>query len=104
MLSTAWHKDPFSFGSYTTTTVNSTLADIAELAVPLADGRLGFAGESTCSRMNGMVHGALLSGLREANRLLKKSGIDTMKKRGPDQWPGNLLDPNLITLCEKSVE
>jgi len=66
---TRWASDPFSFGSYSHIPPGATSDDYAVLAEPFLD-RLFFAGEATSSKFAGTVHGAYLSGLREANRIL----------------------------------
>lgn len=64
-----WGVDPLTLGAYSTLAPGCLLDDFARLAAPV--GCLGFAGEATHSRFPGTVHGALLSGLREADRLLR---------------------------------
>lgn len=65
---TSWSKDPYSRGAYTYVAAGSTPADIRTLQEPLGD-RVFFAGESTSAEHWGTVHGAYLSGLREAARI-----------------------------------
>lgn len=65
---TRWRSDPFSLGSYSYMPVGASPADMNELARPVGT-RLLFAGEATFYDYFGTVHGALLSGLREAERL-----------------------------------
>jgi monoamine oxidase len=65
---TSWSTDPYSRGAYTYIAVDSTPADIRTLQEPLGD-RLFFAGEATSREHWGTVHGAYLSGLREAARI-----------------------------------
>ncbi|UZJ56536.1 hypothetical protein CBS101457_005856 [Exobasidium rhododendri] len=73
---TRWNSDPFSRGSYSyfasssETSQSSGPADMMELARPTWNGRLGFAGEHTSADCFASVHGALLSGQREAERVL----------------------------------
>lgn len=64
---THWTIDPYAGGSYSFPTVGSTLADRDALAAPAND-RLLFAGEATMRDASSTVHGALMSGLREASR------------------------------------
>lgn len=73
---TDWFKDPFSRGSYAYVPVarpGQAIApsplDFAQFATPVYNGRLGFAGEHTDSSHYASVHGAYLSGLREAGRV-----------------------------------
>jgi monoamine oxidase len=64
---THWTTDPFAGGSYVFLPVGAARDDIEALAEP--EGRIGFAGEATWWLHYGNVHGAVLSGLREAERL-----------------------------------
>jgi polyamine oxidase len=69
-LLTKWHDDPFAYGSYSTFSINGSIQDCDRLAEPIGD-RVFFAGEATYGKHIGTVHGALLSGKREANRIAK---------------------------------
>ena len=60
-------------GSYIYLPVGASVADIDALALPVGD-RLLFAGEATSRSYSGYVHGAVLTGIREAERLLGKEG------------------------------
>ena len=64
---TRWVADPFSLCSYSNLPVGATPADYEELARPV--GRLQFAGEATNVEYPATVHGAYLSGVREADRI-----------------------------------
>ncbi|XP_045499163.1 lysine-specific histone demethylase 1A [Colias croceus] len=70
---TRWRADPFARGSYSFVAVGSSGADYDLLAAPVPDAsgenRLFFAGEHTMRNYPATVHGAFLSGLREAGRL-----------------------------------
>ncbi|MEM6796758.1 MAG: NAD(P)/FAD-dependent oxidoreductase [Acidobacteriota bacterium] len=68
---TAWSRDPHSLGSYSFPAVGQAGDDVSSLAEPL--GRLGFAGEATSRAHPATVHGAYLSGQREAQRLLRET-------------------------------
>ena len=74
---TRWGEDPYALGSYLYLPVGASPADIAALAAPEGD-RLGFAGEATHSEHFATVHGAMLSGIREARRL----GVVTIQTPG----------------------
>ena len=65
---TRWRSDPFCLGSYTYPALGLALGDFDTLAEPVDD-RVLFAGEGTSREYFGTVHGALLSGIREAMRL-----------------------------------
>ncbi|HRI66830.1 MAG TPA: NAD(P)/FAD-dependent oxidoreductase [Polyangium sp.] len=69
---TRWSRDPFSCGAYFYPKVNSPLTDIKELARPVSN-RLFFAGEATNAELFGTVHGAILSGRREAAKIIDSS-------------------------------
>jgi monoamine oxidase len=66
---TRWSRDPFSYGAYFFPKVNSPLNDIEELARPV-NKRLFFAGEATNADLFGTVHGAIVSGWREAKKIM----------------------------------
>jgi monoamine oxidase len=67
VVRTQWERDPFAFGSYAHIPVGAEPADMDLLAEPV--GRIHFAGEATHRMHSGTVHGAMLSGLREAKRI-----------------------------------
>lgn len=69
MLVTRWAADPYARGSYSFIAVGSSPEDQRALAEPVGQ-RLGFAGEATHEEFSATVHGAYLSGLREADRIL----------------------------------
>lgn len=71
LLRTHWEEDPFAFGSYSHVPVGAETSDMDILAEPV--GRLHFAGEATRWVHTGTVHGALLSGLREAKLIVERS-------------------------------
>ncbi len=62
-----WSSDPFAFGSYSHVPVGGSSQAYRDLAEP-ASSRLFFAGEATSHEFRGTVHGAYLSGVREAER------------------------------------
>lgn len=64
-----WQRDPFSRGASSYIPVGASGEDYDAMATPVGD-RLFFAGEATCRKHASTVHGAYLSGLREAGRLL----------------------------------
>ena len=65
---TRWYQDPFAYGSYSFMKVGATAQSRLDLAAAVND-RLYFAGEATSSNYPNSVHGALLSGLREAEKI-----------------------------------
>lgn len=68
-VATCWHGDPFAGGAYSHVPPGATMADYDVLAAPVED-RLFFAGEATSRQYPGTAHGALLSGRREAERIV----------------------------------
>jgi len=66
---TSWATDPLSRGSYSYFAVGNEREIATELARPF--GRMHFAGEHTSERHPATVHGALLSGEREARLVLE---------------------------------
>lgn len=68
-LVTRWAADPYARGSYSFIAVGSSPEDMEALAEPVNE-RLAFAGEATNAEFFGTVHGAYLSGVREADRIL----------------------------------
>jgi hypothetical protein len=71
---TAWNTDPFSRGAYSYLAVGATPDDIDELAEPVDD-VLFFAGEATHRHHWACLHGAYVSGLREAARITGDDAI-----------------------------
>jgi monoamine oxidase len=67
---TRWASDPFALGSYSFNGIGASVEMRKLLAKPVED-RLFFAGEATERDYPATVHGAYLSGLREAQRILK---------------------------------
>jgi len=75
-----WRADPWARGSYSYVAAGSSGNDYDLMAQPITPGpsipgapqpipRLFFAGEHTIRNYPATVHGALLSGLREAGRI-----------------------------------
>ncbi len=69
-----WASDPLAGGSYSHVRPGASSALYDVLAEPLSDGRVRFAGEATSRAYRGTVHGAYLSGVREAARALQDLG------------------------------
>lgn len=67
---TRWGKDPFALGAYSYATVGASVKDREALGETVAN-RLFFAGEATHPTLSGTVHGAYLTGLREAERIAR---------------------------------
>jgi monoamine oxidase len=78
ILVTRWTKDPYARGAYSYNNVGVTIDDFETLSEPV-NNKLFFAGEH-CSRLyKGTVHGAYLSGQREADRILGLVGASILK-------------------------
>ncbi|KAG7314208.1 hypothetical protein KOW79_022704 [Hemibagrus wyckioides] len=79
ILRSSWGSNPYIRGSYSFTRVGSSGADFERLAEPLPYTKSSkapplqvlFAGEATHRKYYSTTHGALLSGQREANRLIE---------------------------------
>lgn len=69
-LITSWGSDPYSIGAYSYIPIGSSDKDYKAMAQPVAD-RIFFAGEATTREHPSTVHGAFLSGQREAKRIRK---------------------------------
>lgn len=73
-----WLNNPFSYGAYSSPRTNASAASVEDdvIAQPLGSattGRLLFAGEHTLAKYFATLHGALISGQREANRIISYS-------------------------------
>jgi monoamine oxidase len=69
VMSSQWGADPFSLGCYSYLAVGANASDRSTLATSVGS-QLFFAGEATHVDSPAMVHGAYLSGKREANNVL----------------------------------
>ncbi len=65
---TRWHQSPHFLGSYSYPPVGTKAKHFADLEASI-DGKLFFAGEATCPKYLGTVHGAYVSGLRVAEEI-----------------------------------
>lgn len=70
IIRTAWQHDRFSLGGYSFPSTRTRRTDYQTLAEPHTD-RILFAGEATSSAHPATVHGAYVSGEREAHRILR---------------------------------
>ncbi|KAI3785608.1 hypothetical protein L1987_44732 [Smallanthus sonchifolius] len=66
---TDWGRDPFSYGAYSYVAVGASGEDYDVLGQPV-NNCLFFAGEATCKEHPDTVGGAMMSGLREAVRIV----------------------------------
>jgi lysine-specific histone demethylase 1 len=90
---TRWRADPWSRGSYSFIATGSNGTDLELLARPVSATpttnatpmRLFFAGEHTIREYPATVHGALLSGLREAANIANQNlGVNYGTERAPE--------------------
>lgn len=78
---TRWGQDPFAWGSYSYIGVGASGEDSDALAAPVGT-RLFFAGEATNRDYSSTVHGAYMSGMREAGRWSASSSeVDVSRTR-----------------------
>ncbi|KAK9054396.1 hypothetical protein SSX86_025474 [Deinandra increscens subsp. villosa] len=66
---TDWGRDPFSYGAYSYVAVGASGEDYDTLGRPV-NNCLFFAGEATCKEHPDTVGGAMMSGMREAVRII----------------------------------
>lgn len=69
MLRTKWGINPHTFGSYSFATTGTTTSDFETLSNSI-NSKLFFGGEHTNKQYRGTVHGAYLSGQREADKII----------------------------------
>lgn len=69
LLRTKWHTNENTLGSYSYTAVGTEMQHFDDLAEEVND-KLFFAGEHTNADYYSTVHGAYLSGIREANKII----------------------------------
>ncbi len=77
VIITRWASDPWTLGSYSYVRVGATEATRGTAFAPTAGGRVGFAGEHCHDLFPATVHGALLSGWAEADRVAAALGVAT---------------------------
>ncbi len=71
---TDWLHDAYAYGSYSHVRPGFTDDDMAAMGEPV--GRVLFAGEHTSGPRGGYADGGMLTGLREAKRLLQRPGVE----------------------------
>lgn len=69
LLRTKWQSDEYSYGSYSYTAVGTKMRHFEDLAESVQD-KLFFAGEHTHVDYFSTAHGAYLSGIREAQKII----------------------------------
>ncbi|KAK2374959.1 gamma-glutamyl peptidase [Trifolium repens] len=80
-ICTRWGSDPLSYGSYSHVSVHSSGQDYDILAENVGN-RLFFAGEATCRQYPTTMHGAFMSGLREASRIYQLTHVQQATMHG----------------------
>jgi monoamine oxidase len=70
MLRTKWRQNINSFGAYSFA-ANNTTSDDFDILAQSVNNKVFFAGEHTSRDYRGTVHGAYLSGIREAEKIFK---------------------------------
>ncbi|CAK9183055.1 unnamed protein product [Ilex paraguariensis] len=99
-ICTRWGTDPLSYGSYSHVRTKSSGSDYDILAESVGD-RLFFAGEATNRHHPATMHGAYLSGLREASCILRAI---RGRQSCPRKWIQKNTGPNsdmLVDLFKK---
>ncbi|CAL1352789.1 unnamed protein product [Linum trigynum] len=89
-ICTRWGSDPLSYGSYSHVRVQSSGFDYDVLGESVGN-RLFFAGEATTRQYPATMHGAYISGLREASRILKASRAEDNDNSRKSAMPRSLL-------------
>ncbi|XP_071729894.1 lysine-specific histone demethylase 1 homolog 1 [Rutidosis leptorrhynchoides] len=83
-ICTRWGQDPFSYGSYSYVGIGASGNDYDVLAESIGNGRVFFAGEATNKQYPATMHGAFLSGLREAANMLRVDELRRSKSTSDD--------------------
>lgn len=78
---TRWGSEPLSMGSYSHVAVGASGDDYDILAESVGEGRVFFAGEATNRRYPATMHGAFLSGSREAANISKVYNSRSMPQK-----------------------
>lgn len=87
-ICTRWGTDRFTYGSYSYVAIGSSGDDYDILAESVAD-RIFFAGEATNRRYPATMHGALLSGYREAANIVRAARKRANKVDSPEKTDVN---------------
>ncbi len=75
LIRSQWFNKSFIHGSHTFIELGSSIHDIKQFAIPCSnksvEPKILFAGEGTHERFYGTMHGAFLTGIREAKRIIQ---------------------------------
>jgi lysine-specific histone demethylase 1 len=88
-ICTRWGTDRFTYGSYSYVAIGASGDDYDILAESVHD-RVFFAGEATNRRYPATMHGALLSGYREAANILRAARRRAKKVDSPEKMDINI--------------
>ncbi|CAM0148248.1 unnamed protein product [Urochloa decumbens] len=88
-ICTRWGTDKFTYGSYSYVAIGASGDDYDILAESVHD-RVFFAGEATNRRYPATMHGALLSGYREAANILRAARRRAKKVDSPEKMDINV--------------
>lgn len=93
-ICTRWGQDHFSYGSYSYVAIGASGDDYDILAESVGD-RVFFAGEATNKQYPATMHGAFLSGMREAAHIMRvtKRSVDSAAKANTINHENNDIDP-----------
>ncbi|XP_057729449.1 lysine-specific histone demethylase 1 homolog 2 [Arachis stenosperma] len=95
-ICTRWGSDPLSCGAYSHVSVQSSGSDYDILAENVGN-RLFFAGEATSRQYPATMHGAFLSGLREASRIYQSCRV---RQNYPRKYTVKNIGPNNDVLLD----
>ncbi|KAK1430272.1 hypothetical protein QVD17_12901 [Tagetes erecta] len=96
-ICTRWGQDQFSYGSYSYVGIGASGNDYDILAESIGNGRVFFAGEATNKLYPATMHGAFLSGLREAANMLRMDNRRRSKSVSNDENKLVLIPENLTS-------
>ncbi|XP_073123231.1 lysine-specific histone demethylase 1 homolog 1-like [Henckelia pumila] len=96
-ICTRWGQDQYSYGSYSYVAIGASGDDYDILAENVAD-RVFFAGEATNRQYPATMHGAFLSGMREAAHIMRVARRRSIHP--PNIMPSGLQNNALETLFE----
>lgn len=91
VVCTRWGKDPLSFGSYSSVSTGSPGAEDYDRMAESEGSRVFFAGEATTRKYPATMHGAYISGLREAANI--SATLERLKRE--KQWENGATEEDL---------